>query len=59
MLIEMLGFFDAEDIEERGNDGHNRQVENTGNEQTEEHLSDYMQGMGCKGTVIQPPVTYH
>ena len=59
MLVEMLGLVDAEDVEERGNNGHHRHSEDAANNQSEEHLGDYMQGMSRKGTVIQPPVAHY
>ena len=57
MLIEMFGLVDAEDIEEGGHDGQYRHIEDAGNEHSEKHLCDYVQGMGCKRSVIHFPVT--
>ena len=57
MLVEMIGFVDAEDVEEGGRDGQHRQVEDARNEQSKEQLGDYVQGMGCKRTVVHPSVT--
>ena len=58
MLIEMLGFVDAEDIEEGGHDGQYRHIKDAGNKQPKEHLGGHMQGMGSKRSVGQPSVTY-
>ena len=55
----MSGFVDAKDIEEGGNDSHNRHIEDARDEQAKEQLRDHMQGMGCKRTVIHLPVTYN
>ena len=52
MLVEMLGFIDAENIEERGKDSYHCHIKDASNEQTEEHLSDHMQGMSGKGTIV-------
>ena len=57
MLVEMFGLVDAEDIEEGGHDGQYRHIKDAGNEQSEKHLCDHMQGMCCKRSVIQLPVT--
>ena len=59
MFVEMLGRIDAEDIEERGNDGHYSHVQNAGNQQTEEHLCNNMQGMSSKRAVVHPSVAYN
>ena len=53
MLVEMSGLINTEDVEERGTNGHDHQIENTCDHHAKEHLSHHMECMCRKGTIVQ------
>ena len=57
--IEILGFIDAEDVEEGAEDGQECQRDDTRNDESEEQLRHHMQGMGSKTAVVHTPRAHH
>ena len=54
ILIQMVGFTDAEDVIERGNDHHDGTSEQSRDDHPEEQLRHHMQAMSSKTAVVKP-----
>ena len=50
--VEIIGFFDAKDVEERAEDGIKRRRDDTCDDKSEEQLRHHVQGMGSKTAVV-------